>query len=232
MKKVFSLLFTIISFSISIAGTIDKVSGPGPAMDLFDNLNLGRLGMARTAYDYAMIGFAKLSETAKIKNRGIITIIDYTLPSNKKRFFVIDVKNQKLLFATYVAHGRNSGLDMVTSFSNEPESYKSSIGFFTTKGTYAGLHGYSLRLQGLEPGFNDHAEAREIVIHSADYVTKQVVHSQGYCGRSLGCPALPPDVYKNVISKIKNGSCLFIFGNDSHYFANSKLLREKVVVEK
>ena len=228
MKFTFLIVIALISLFQPISAS-DRLD-PGNTVDLFNNLNLGRLGMARTAYDYAMIGYNKLSEGDRIKNKGIITIVDYTLPSNKKRFFVIDVKNKKLLFATYVAHGRNSGLQKVESFSNEAESFKSSIGFFITKGTYDGLHGYSLKLQGLEPGFNDHAEAREIVIHSADYVSKNVVKSQGYCGRSLGCPALPSDVFKNVISRIKNGTCLFIFGNDSKYITNSKLLKDKIKI--
>ncbi len=199
---------------------------------LFNNLHLGKLGLGRVAYDYAMLGYNVLSKKGKLKNKNILTIADMSTPSRSKRLFVIDIKNQKLLFVTYVAHGKNSGLDKTLFFSNNADSYMSSVGFYITIGTYNGLHGYSLRLNGQEIGFNNNALEREIVMHSADYVNESVVKSQGYLGRSLGCPALSPAIYKSVINKIKNGTCLFIYGNDGKYISNSKFLKQPITVEK
>ena len=198
---------------------------------LFDSLNLGKMGLGRRAYDYAMLGYNVLKAKGKLSNSEILSIADMSAPSGKKRFFVIDVKRYKLLFVTYVAHGRNSGLDKTLYFSNEAESFKSSVGFYITSSTYSGKHGYSMRLEGVEIGFNNNALERDIVVHSADYVSEGIVKSQGYVGRSLGCPALSPHVYKPIIGKIKNGSCLFVYGNDSKYIINSKLIKQKPRLE-
>ena len=198
---------------------------------LFDSLKLGKLGLGRWAYDYAMLGYNVLKAKTKLGNDNILSIIDFSLPSGKKRLFVIDVKNYKLLFVTYVAHGKNSGLDKALYFSNEPESNKSSVGFYTTQTTYSGEHGYSLRLIGQEIGYNNNALERDIVVHSADYVDESIVKSQGYIGRSLGCPALSPAIYKQVINKIKSGTCLFVYGNDASYITNSKFLKRPVKLE-
>ncbi|MEO5783546.1 MAG: murein L,D-transpeptidase catalytic domain family protein [Ginsengibacter sp.] len=198
---------------------------------LFDSLKLGRLGLGRRAYDYAMLGYEVLKNKKKLANDKILSIIDFSNPSGRKRLFVIDVKNYKLLFVTYVAHGKNSGLDKALYFSNEPESNKSSVGFYTTLSPYNGVHGYSLQLAGQEIGFNNNAKQREIVVHAADYVDESIVKSQGYIGRSLGCPALSPGIYKQVIDKIKNGTCLFVYGNDNRYIINSKLLKRPVKLE-
>jgi hypothetical protein len=199
---------------------------------LFDSLKLGKLGLGHRAYDYAMLGYNVLKAKGKLAKPGILTIADMTLPSGKKRLFVIDVKNSRLLFVTYVAHGKNSGLDKTFYFSNEPESNKTSVGFYSTLSTYTGTHGFALRLEGEEIGFNSNALERDIVVHSADYVDESVVKSQGYLGRSLGCPALSPEIYKAVIQKIKNGTCLFIYGNDGAYITNSKFLKQPVKLEK
>ncbi len=198
---------------------------------LFDSLKLGKLGLGRRAYDCAMLGYNALKSKNKLTNANILSIADMSAPSGKKRFFVIDVKNYKLLFVTYVAHGMKSGLDKTLYFSNEPESNKSSLGFYITSATYAGTHGYSMRLHGQEVGFNNKAMERDIVVHSADYVSEAVIKSQGYAGRSLGCPALSPLVYKQVIDKIKNGTCLFIYGNSPKYTTSSKLLKQKVTLK-
>ncbi len=199
---------------------------------LFDSLNLGKMGLGRRAYDYAMLGHQVLKAKGKLQNEDILSIADMSAPSGKKRFFVIDVKKYKLLFVTYVAHGRNSGLDKTLYFSNEHESFKSSVGFYVTSSTYSGKHGYSMRLEGVEIGFNNNAMERDIVVHGADYVSDVVVRSQGHVGRSLGCPALSPQIYKPIIAKIKNGSCLFVYGNDSKYIINSKLIKQKPRLEK
>lgn len=199
---------------------------------LFDSLHLGKLGLGRRAYDYAMLGYNVLLSKGKLTNSSILSIADMSAPSGKKRFFVIDVKNYKLLFVTYVAHGKNSGLDKTLYFSNEHESFKSSVGFYITSATYNGTHGFSMRLVGQEIGFNNNAMERDIVVHSADYVKESIVKSQGYIGRSLGCPALSPEIYKPIINKIKNGTCLFIYGNDPSYITRSKLFKQPVKQQK
>lgn len=192
---------------------------------LFANLNLGSLGLSEEAFDYAIKGYEYLRTSGKLNNDSILSIVDFSLPSSQKRLFVIDMTSGKLLYNTFVAHGRNSGKEYATQFSNNPESFKSSLGFYITKGTYSGAHGFSLQLEGEEKGINDNAFSRSIVMHSADYVNKNLIKSQGYIGRSLGCPALPKNVYKPIIEKIKDGSCLFMYSPNNNYVYSSPLLQ-------
>ena len=205
--------------------------GPDPASAvmssagmIYDSLRLNSLGLSGQAYESAMTGFNKLVECGKISKSNIISIIDFSRPSSKKRLFVIDMKNYKVLFNTYVAHGSNSGMEMAQHFSNTPESNQSSLGFYQTADTYIGKHGYSLHLLGLERGINDNARSRDIVMHAADYVNESVIRSRGYIGRSWGCPAVAPELSKPIIDKIKNGSCLFIYSPDKTYLHNTRLL--------
>lgn len=141
-------------------------------------------------------------------------MIDFTKPSTEKRFCVIDMQQKQVLFETYVSHGKNSGGNYATSFSNQPGSFKSSLGLFRTGETYYGKNGYSLVLEGLEKGINDKAKERAIVIHGASYADPALIPAQGRLGRSLGCPALPPVVSQKVIDTIKEGMLLYIYGNN------------------
>jgi hypothetical protein len=191
---------------------------------IYNNLNLAGLGLSKEAFDCGMKGLQYLHSNGKVNNDNIISIVDFSLPSSKKRLFVIDLKNNKVLFHTYVSHGRNSGREVAQEFSNAPESFKSSLGFYVTGGTYNGKHGYSMQLNGEEAGFNDNALSRAIVMHSADYVGESIAKMQGYIGRSLGCPALSPDMYKPVIEKIKGGSCLFLYSPNKYYLTHSKII--------
>ena len=172
-------------------------------------------------FEKAITGMQKIAE---IQNKKIITIVDYSKSSAKKRFFVIDLENKHVLYKTIVAHGKNSGDYEAKSFSNKPGSLKSCLGFFVTAETYNGKYGYSLFLDGMEPGINDNARKRAIVIHGADFVTSAVIKEYGRLGRSYGCPALPVTVSKQIIDKISKGSCVFIYGNDPEYFKNSKIV--------
>ncbi len=158
-------------------------------------------------------GFYQLKEKGIIKN-DILTLIDFSVSSSIKRLWVIDVKNNLILFQSLVAHGRNSGSEFAQQFSNKPESFQSSLGFYTTAETYNGKHGYSLRLDGIENGINHKARERAIVIHGADYVSETFIQQNGRLGRSFGCPSLPMENYQEIIDVIKNKSCLFIFYPD------------------
>ena len=165
-----------------------------------------------------------------IKNTNIITIADFSQPSWKKRLYVIDLVKGKLLFNTFVAHGVNSGLDYAKDFSNKPESFKSSPGFYVTSNTYNGNNGYSLKLKGIEKGINDNAEERDIVVHGAAYVHENFIKMKGYIGRSFGCPSVPEKLSKPIINTIKNGTCLFIYSPDKNYIASSQILHPKTVM--
>lgn len=195
---------------------------------LYDSLNLNAHGLSRQAFEYALAGYNRLLNEGKIFKNNILSILDFSLPSGKKRLFVIDLASGELVFNTYAAHGRNSGSDMATQFSNQPNSFKSSLGFYVTGGTYTGKHGESLRLNGEEEGINDNAMSRGIVIHSAAYADESIVAQQGFIGRSQGCPALPQSIAKNVIEKIKDGSCLFLYSPDKYYTTHSKILNDGI----
>ena len=177
----------------------------------YDSLSLNLKGMSREAFEYAKKGFNKLVEEGKLLNDSIISIIDFSQPSSRKRLYVLDLKNYKVLFNTLVAHGRNSGREFATNFSNQNSSFMSSPGFYITLETYDGKNGYSLKLQGVERGINDRAYERGIVIHGAPYVSDAFVNAQGYSGRSQGCPAVPMQTSRPLINTIKNGTCLFIY---------------------
>ncbi len=196
----------------------------GSAGMLYDSLRLNMMGLSQQAFNYAVQGFDYLVQHGKLANDRIISIVDFSLPSSKKRLFVIDVEQKKVLFNTYVAHGANSGREYANQFSNTPESNMSSLGFYETENTYMGGNGYSLKLEGLERGINDNAYRRAIVIHGAPYVSEGLIQSQGYIGRSWGCPALPEALHKPIIDKIKNGTCLFIYSPDKGYLRHSRIL--------
>ena len=203
-------------------GELPALNKPG----VYDSLRLNSLGLSKQAFDYAIRGLNFLRSSGKLSNDTIISIIDFSLSSCKKRLFVIDIRNYKVLYNTYVAHGRNSGTEYAKEFSNDPESFKSSLGFYITQNTYNGEHGFSLHLEGEEKGINDNASNRAIVMHSAPYVNENYIRSKGYIGRSLGCPALPQKVYKPIINKIKNGTCLFLYSPNSYYLSHSAFLKQ------
>ncbi|HEY5406869.1 MAG TPA: murein L,D-transpeptidase catalytic domain family protein [Ginsengibacter sp.] len=195
-------------------------------VSVYDSLQLSDLGLSKQAYDYAVRGFKSLRKMGKLNNDSIISIVDFSLSSAKKRLFVIDIKNYQVLYNTYVAHGRKSGAEYAKQFSNSPRSNKSSLGFYVTGNTYDGEHGYSLHLEGEEKGINDNAFKRAIVIHCADYVNEDYVKDNGYIGRSLGCPAIPEKIYKPIIDEIKDGSCLFLYSPNKYYLSHSRFLRK------
>ena len=202
----------------------NTVSGESTVSKMYDSLKLNLSGLSQDAFTYAVKGFEYLKAKGKISNQDVISIADFTKPSSKKRLFILDIKNYKVLFNTYVSHGQGSGTAMATQFSNVPESYQSSLGFYTTSTTYSGKNGFSLHLKGMESGINDKAEERAIVMHGAPYVSEGFINSRGFLGRSWGCPAIPEQLSKPIIEKIKNGSCLFIFSENIKYLHSSKII--------
>lgn len=153
-----------------------------------------------------------------------LAVIDYSQPSTARRLWIFDLQRKRLLLSDYVAHGRRSGENFAQSFSNREGSFQSSLGLFRTAESYRGKHGYSLRMDGLEPGLNDLARERAIVIHGASYVDPRLARSQGRIGRSLGCPAVRPQVARMVVDKLKGGQFLFAWHSDRRWLRNSAYL--------
>jgi len=175
------------------------------------------------SFSEALQGFYALKEKGMIQ-KDILTLIDFSLSSNTKRLWVIDLSTNTVLINSLVAHGRNTGDEFATSFSNDASSFKSSLGFYVTGEIYNGKHGKSLKLDGLEKGVNDNARNRGVVMHAADYVSESFIKDHHRLGRSQGCPALPAGLTDEIIDTIKNKSCLFIYHPSHKVTAPSKLL--------
>jgi hypothetical protein len=219
------LLFSLV-FLIPV---MNKAGSGNPAPDeqqtLYAALHLSEKGLPVEVFRLALKGHRKLETEGKLRNPGVLTIVDYSQSSKNKRMYVLDLLHQALLFNTYVAHGRNTGDEFAKTFSNVSGSLKSSLGFFITGPQIMGSSvGLSLILEGVEKGFNDNALRREIIIHGADYATESFIKRTGRLGRSFGCPSLPPDLIKPIVSAIKGGTCLFIYHKDDQYFSHSALL--------
>jgi len=186
---------------------------------VYDSLNI-KDKIDYSIFQKAYLGYVQILN----KNPGVLIIIDYSKPSNEERFYVLDLNKKKLVYSTRVAHSKNSGLEIPLQFSDDPNSYQSSLGFFVTLGEYNGAYGYSLRLKGLEENINANAEDRAIVIHGGDIVEDEYIKKFGFVGRSLGCPVLPHSLTREIIDFIKHGRVLFIYGNDEEYVDNSAYL--------
>lgn len=190
---------------------------------IYDSLHLDNLGLSREVMQMAYKGHQQLAQRGALNNEDVLAVVDFSQSSNKKRLYIIDTRNYRILHNTYVAHGKNTGLTRAERFSNIPESLQSSLGFYVTKNTYFGKHGLSLRLEGLEKGFNDKAMERAIVMHGAEYIGSSRLGA-AYMGRSFGCPAVPQAESKAIINTVKNGTCLFIYHPTQKYLNASKLL--------
>lgn len=191
---------------------------------LYDQINLGASGLNYEVFRLGMIGYYQLRHEQTLNKRNIISLVDFTKASTEKRFYTIDLDNQKLLFHTYVAHGRNTGENWAKSFSNKQHSNQSSLGFYVTAETYVGSKGYSLRLDGKEEEYNGNIRDRAVVMHEADYVSEQWIKKYGRLGRSQGCPALPKGISKEVIDTIKDKTVIFAYYADTDYLKTSKYL--------
>jgi hypothetical protein len=210
------------AFNDSAETVTNSNSAAMKAAALYHSMDLDKLGLSFDAMSYAIKGFEELKNKGVIQE-DVLTVIDFSQPSTNKRMYILDVKNGKVLYNTYVAHGKNTGVQKAERFSNRIESLQSSLGFYVTKNTYSGKHGLSLKLDGQEAGWNDNAEARAVVVHGAQYIGSGRANA-AYMGRSFGCPAVPQSQAKTVINLIKGGTCMFIYHPTEQYLKSSKLL--------
>jgi hypothetical protein len=188
---------------------------------IYKQAKLAESGLDQNLFRKALVGYYNLKKTQSLSTeKALLTIIDFSKKSSQKRLWIINLKQSKLLFNTLVAHGQGSGLDLATSFSNKANSHQSSLGFYLTSETYFGKHGLSMRLEGMDKGFNSNARERAVVVHGASYVSQDFVNKTGRLGRSFGCPALPQDLSKTIIDTIKGQTCLFISGPADNYKSN------------
>lgn len=227
--------FLFIVFFLSLPGAVSLTGRPErpevklearmDAPALYDSMALDGV-LSKEAFCQAVTGYWKIKD----RKREVLTVIDFSKPSTEPRLYVFDMKLHKILFSSVVSHGRNSGNNYATSFSNEQGSYKSSLGFYLTETTYQGKNGYSLILNGLEKGINDKARVRSIVVHGAAYADPAVARNGGRLGRSLGCPALPPALSRPIIDAIKGGSVMYIYAKTADYLAHSSILNPGMLV--
>ncbi|HVW96252.1 MAG TPA: murein L,D-transpeptidase catalytic domain family protein [Mucilaginibacter sp.] len=193
--------------------------------NIYTSAHLQESGLDLDVFDKAVTGFMNLKADDKVpQTASILTVVDLAKSSHQKRMWIIDLINKELLLNTLCAHGNGSGNDMATNFSNTVDSHQSSLGFYITDNVYYGKNGLSLRLDGMDEGFNSNARERAIVVHGADYVSENTIAQLGRLGRSYGCPAVPSEMAHEVINTIKDKTVLFINGNDERY--SSKYLNE------
>jgi hypothetical protein len=191
---------------------------------LYTQIDLQEMGLTKQAFEYALKGYYYLLDHHWLNKTNILSICDLSQSSRNKRLYVIDLEQRTVLVNTYVAHGRNSGGEFARSFSNNPASHKTSLGFYITQGTYYGNNGLSLKIRGMDRGFNDRANGRNIVVHGSQYVGPDFLQMNQFCGRSYGCPALPANESDSIIDLIKEGTCLFIYHPTKKYLTRSKIL--------
>ena len=194
------------------------------ALELSADLQLTDSGLDRKAFECGLLGYHHLIKQGRLHKTSLLTICDFGQPSNQKRMYIIDMHSRKLLFRTYVAHGEGSGQTIASEFSNRPESHKSSLGFYVTRTSYYGTNGLSLRIDGLDKGFNSLAGDRNIVIHGAPYVSERILKKYGMLGTTFGCPAIPDELSADIIDLLKGGSCFFIYAPSGRYLNQSTVL--------
>lgn len=192
---------------------------------LYDRIGLASYNLDYKIFRLGLIGYYSLDGEGRLNDKDLVTIIDFSKPSTEKRFYTIDLAKRKVKYHTYVAHGRNTGENVAREFSNIPHSNQSSLGFYVTGETYVGSKGYSLRLDGMDKSFNDKIRSRAVVIHAAPYATESWIRKYGRLGRSQGCPALPPDLSRDVIDTIKGKTAIFTYFPDKQYLKASKYLK-------
>ena len=216
MKKIHYILFLILV----LATNAFAISTETMANDIASKANNLKPGVMKLAIE----AFYKAKHTGIHIKKPILTVIDYTLASTQKRLWVVDLDSKEVLYTSMVAHGKYSGENYTTSFSNKKGSLQTSVGLFLTEGTYFGHDGYTLRLEGLEKGFNDNAKDRLIVFHGAPYVSQEFAAAANRIGRSWGCPAVEKPLATPIINTIKGGTLLFSFYNHQQWLNESKFI--------
>ncbi|HVT43643.1 MAG TPA: murein L,D-transpeptidase catalytic domain family protein [Thermoanaerobaculia bacterium] len=221
-----SLSLAMIVFAVTATSTGVHAATTEPLVSevLVNELLRQAPGLNAEPLRLALRAADKAGREGLVPRRELLTVIDYSLPSTKPRLFVFNVAQRKLLFRELVAHGKNSGENMTMRFSNQPNSLATSLGLFVTGGTYHGGNGYSMRLRGLDRGFNDHAFSRYIVMHGASYVSEATARALGRIGRSWGCPAVPAGVAKKIIDTVKDGSPIFAYYPDANWLQRSRFI--------
>jgi hypothetical protein len=215
-------------FASLLPSASDEGSGVALWIDsVYSSLQLDSLGLKKNVFFYACKGYQYLLSRGKLQKTSLLTICDYTQSSTLKRLYVIDMQKGEVLYNTYVSHGKNSGSEFATSFSNKTESHKSSLGFMITGSTYLGKAGYSMYFEGLEKGINSNVRARAIVMHGSNYVDEKRADEGNVMGRSFGCPAVPYRDHRKIIDAIKDGSCFFAYADDKWYATSSGILKAK-----
>lgn len=197
---------------------------PGPRFAATDFVDSAIGAIDPQVFDLALGAASCAVQSGDVPDPATLTVIDYSKPSTTRRLWVFDLRTHRLLYHELVAHGQGSGENVPTRFSNESDTHASSLGLFETEDVYVGKNGYSLRLDGLDPGFNDHALERGIVMHGASYVNDEIARSNGRLGRSWGCPALRLNVAREVIDRVKGGSLVFAYYPDPKWLSASKYL--------
>jgi hypothetical protein len=216
------VLFAAATFAVTV---LLAPATPSPAADpSYEALLRAAPGIDRTALRLAMRANSCAQRRGYYTQPRTLTVIDYSRPSTEPRLWVFDMRRGRVLFKELVAHGRDTGFIQPVSFSNQAGSNQSSLGLYMTLDTYRGGHGLSLRLRGLEPGFNDHAYDRKIVVHGAPYVNAAHIVRFGHLGRSLGCPVLSPWAAQRVINTIQDGQPVFAYYPDNDWLASSRFL--------
>lgn len=208
--------------------TASRVYVSQRADDIYNQISFGKEApLSKEVFKSAYTGFLNLKNAGKLNpESSIITICDFSLSANVKRLWVINLDNSKILFHSLVAHGQGTGDEFARNFSNNENSHQSSMGFYVTDATYNGDNGYSLKLKGMDAGYNDAAYSRAIVVHGADYVCESFVKCNQRLGRSWGCPAIPRDIAPKVINTIKDGNALYIYYPNQKYLAKSVWLNK------
>jgi len=210
--------------AMSIAKVEKRSTVDAKIESIYNTLNTNNFVLPELkTFSEALKGFYLLKEKG-IVQKDILTLIDFSLSSTIKRLWVIDLTTNTILFQSLVAHGRNTGEEFASAFSNTDSSYKSSLGFYATGEIYQGKHGASLRLDGLEKGINDHARQRAVVMHGADYVSESFIRSNKRLGRSQGCPAVPVELTNEIIQTIKGKSCLYIYHPSRSFIMEKELI--------
>ncbi len=213
---------------IEAEGANNEVKAGNYISAVYNQIDFGKHDrLPYEVFEKAYKGYLNLKSEGKLKG-DILTVCNFELSSVENRMWIIDMNSKKVLFNTYVAHGRGSGDEYAMSFSNKENSHKSSLGFYVTGEIYRGEHGTSLRLDGLDEGYNTAARARGVVVHGSEYVCDKVVGARGKLGRSWGCPAVPSKLSLPIINTIKEGNCLFIYYPEQKYFSNSYWLNKEI----